>query len=84
MESGPYVFQCVPLRAQRIVHPPKRSPRTPALSSVLVEKGVVYLALAERSYPKKLAFQVREGGGRNAAGCLPLERSRGVLCAVLV
>ena len=30
---------------------------------VLAEAGVAYLTLADKSYPKKLAYQVHRGGG---------------------
>ena len=53
VESGAYCFQCVashhatqPLLGSQLL-----------LCSYLIEHGVCYLTLADRAYPKKLAYQ---------------------------
>ena len=57
MESGPVCFQCVCPSPQW-----QTAPRAPTRAapgrSYIIEHGVCYLTIADRSYPKKLAYQV--------------------------
>lgn len=72
LETGPFCFQCVSLLSLSLLTAALTFSFRCLRRSCLVARDVAYLTLAERSYPRKLAFQVCTVGFTLPLSILPV------------